>query len=717
MTIHLATPISQLTRVGAITAKRLAKLDIRIVKNLLEHYPLRYEDYSRIFTIRDLRGGEVGSIIGTISSIENKKTAHKKMSLIEAYLSDGQNDIKIIWFNQPFLIDVLKEGDKIIVAGTVERDWKECLLKNPLFEKYTGADTLHTGRLIPIYPATYGLTQKQIRFLVSQGLEAINEFKEIIPEKIKKQAHLINKLEAMRSIHLPNNQTELQSAINYLKFEELFLTQILTLQARQKLQTATAPIIPFQEQATKNLVNSLPWPLTTDQRKVAWQILKDLSQSRPMNRLLQGEVGSGKTVVASIASLNAAENGYQTALMAPTEILALQHFKTISQLFPNKRVALLTSKHNRTSSVIANEAPVERSNPINTQSDDKIASVASTLNRNDIKQFITEGKIDIIIGTHAIIQNDVSFNKLGLIIIDEQHRFGVEQRKNLRSKKQEIATENQVPHLLSMTATPIPRSLALTVFGDLDISTIKELPQNRKPITTKIITNANRQATYKFMAEKIKAGQQIFVVCPLIEDSDVLGVKSATAEFEKLKKIFPNIKIGLIHGKLKAAEKEQVMTDFKNNLTSILVSTSVIEVGVDIPNASIMAIEGAERFGLSQLHQFRGRIGRGEHTSFCFLLPTHLNDQTKERLQSFVRARNGFEIAELDLALRGPGQIYGTNQSGFETNLKIASFLDSELIIQTKNFAQMIIKEDSELKQYPNLFYVLKNMSKELHLE
>lgn len=563
-------------------------------------------------------------------------------------------------------------------------------MKNPAYEKATLEKTLHTARLVPVYPATYGLTQKQLRFLVSQALNAVTEFREIIPKEIKKQAKLADKAGAIRAIHLPDNQTDWQKAAHYLKFEELFLTQLLTEQSRRALQKAKAPAIPFQEQATKQLVGSLPFKLTNDQRKVAWQILKDLSLERPMNRLLQGEVGSGKTVVAAIAALNAAENGYQTALMAPTEILALQHYQTISRLFPDKPVVLLTSKHSR----LTNDPSASRA---------------------EIKQDISDGNVAIIIGTHAIIQNDVVFKKLGLIVIDEQHRFGVEQRKLLKNKQSESLT--LVPHLLSMTATPIPRSLALTVYGDLDISTIRELPMGRVPITTKIIENSGRNEAYRFITEKIKLGQQVFVVCPLIEESDVLGAKSATTEFEKLHKIFPNTKIGLLHGKLKSKEKEQIMNDFQNRQTSILVATAVIEVGVDVPNASIMVIEGAERFGLAQLHQFRGRVGRGSTASFCFMFPTTASAQVKHRLQSFINARDGFEIAELDLRLRGPGQIYGTTQSGFETNLKIASLSDSELISQTKEVAKTIIQEDPSLAQYPELSRELKDAGRGLHLE
>ena len=698
MNILLSTPISELTRVGAITAKRLAKLGIATVKDLLEHYPMRYEDYSQIFAIRDLRGGEVGSIIGTISSIKNKQTAHKKMSLIEAYLTDGQADIKIIWFNQPFLLDTLREGDKIIVAGLVERDWDGCLMKSPMFEKYQGTATLHTARLVPIYPATYGLTQKQIRFLIGQSLKAANQFREIIPDEIRQNAKLIDKIQAIKDIHLPANALAYQAAARYLKFEELFVTQLLVEQSRLSLQSLSAPAIPFQKDATQNLVKSLPFALTDDQRKVAWQILQDLSLPRPMNRLVQGEVGSGKTVVAAMAALNAALSGYQTALMAPTEILALQHYQTISQVFPGRAVALLTSKHNR-------------------------LTTNAEATRSEIKEAITAGEADIIIGTHAIIQNDVTFHKLGLIVIDEQHRFGVEQRKLLKTKSSAYAkapADKQmfVPHLLSMTATPIPRSLALTLYGDLDISTIKQMPKNRLPIITKIIEAKNRGQVYEFIKTAAAAGRQAFVICPLVEESDKLGVKAATTEYEYLQaEIFPNLKVGLIHGRLNSCDKETVMVNFKNKKLDILVATAVVEVGVDVPNASIMIIEGAERFGLAQLHQFRGRVGRGEHQSHCFLFTNKTNPDTKKRLQAFVGAKDGFAIAELDLQLRGAGQIYGTTQSGYVSSFKIATALDSGLASLARTQARILLENDSALEKYPNLCYFLKKYKQNIHFE
>ncbi|MBU2575888.1 ATP-dependent DNA helicase RecG [Patescibacteria group bacterium] len=696
MAVHLSTPIHKLTRVGKVTSERLAKLGIQNVKDLLEHYPSRFEDYSEKLSLNQLAEHQIGSVFGVIKSIETKKTPRKKMQITECYLDDSKGTIKIIWFNQPYIAQTLREGDMISVAGKIEQDFNGFVIKNPNYEKaLADEDFLHTSRLVPIYPATAGITQKQIRFLMHQALEAVDEFKDFLPGKIKEKARLSDKNTAIKKVHLPASSKEYLDSARRLKFEELFLIQLITEQSRKKLRAQNAPKIEFKEQATKNLVNSLPFKLTDDQRKQSWQILKDMQKKEPMNRLLQGEVGSGKTVVAAIAALNAAESGFQTALMAPTEILAFQHYETITNIFPDRPIALLTSKYAR-------------------------ASTNPNASRAIIKKEISDGKIDIIIGTHAIIQKDINFNKLGLVIIDEQHRFGVEQRKALKCKNAPLGRLSlaSTPHFLSMTATPIPRSLALTLYSDLDISSIRQMPFGRKPIQTKVVEEKNRPKAYEFIKQKISQGRQIFVICPLIEESDALGIKSATEEFEKLKKaVFSSISIGLLHGRMKHNEKERVMSEFKNNNISILVSTAVVEVGIDVPNASIMIIEGADRFGLAQLHQFRGRVGRSSEQSYCFLFTDSQNAQTKNRMQSFVNARDGFEIAELDLQLRGPGQIYGTAQSGRFEDLKIARLTDAGLISETKKYAQDLLDNDPNLGAHAQIKFEIEKRAQELHFE
>ncbi|OJI07820.1 ATP-dependent DNA helicase RecG [bacterium CG10_46_32] len=725
MSTHLSTPIKQLTRVGAITAARLAKLGIGSVLDLLNHYPTRYEDYSARLSTASLSIGALGTMFGTIGSIETKKTAKKHMQLTQAELLDDAGSIRIVWFNQPYITNTIHKGDHVAIAGTVAHDFSGWVLKNPQFEKIEHpADAIHTSRLVPLYPLTGGLTQKQVRFLVHQALQAAHEMPDILPKKLTEHLELIATQTAIQNIHLPKDAAAYLAARKRLGFEELFIVQLLTERARKNLTQERAPKIPFNETATKKLVASLPFDLTADQRKAAWKILQDMEQGIPMNRLVQGEVGSGKTVVAAIAALNAASAGFQTAFMAPTEILALQHYQTIATIFPHHTVALLTSKHARMSGLVIatplknggsnlNVAMEHVNRATDNRRDDKIAAVVNTLPRNDIKKAISDGNVSIIIGTHAIIQHDISFSKLGLIIIDEQHRFGVAQRKQLKDK-----TANDVPHLLSMTATPIPRSLALTLYGDLDITTIKQMPKGRKPITTRVVDETNRTKAYQFIKQHIAKKEQVFVICPLIEESDSLGVASATAEYEKLRTgVFKETSIGLLHGKLKSAEKEHIMSAFKSGEILILVATAVVEVGVDVPAATIMIIEGADRFGLSQLHQFRGRVGRSDRQSYCFLFTDSTSPETHNRLQKFVHAKDGFEIAELDLSLRGPGKMYGTEQSGRFTDLKIASLADGALLEKTKEAAQALLKEDPELKECPLLLSELERQSRELHFE
>jgi len=678
--------------VGSVTSARLSKLGIFCVKDLLEHYPFRFEDYSAILSPKNFEFGKIGTVFGTIEKIETKKTSKLKMHITQAEISDEQGTLRMVWFNQPYIAETLKIGDKIAVAGKIDRDFDGWILKNPSYEKAeTPKEAIHTSRLVPIYSLTYGLTQKQVRFLAREALGAVTEMSEIIPEHICKIENLMDKQEAVKNAHLPKDAEHYLRAIERLKFEELFITQLISESARKNLEKEKAPLIKFNKEAIEKFVNSLSFKLTDDQKKCAWQCIKDMEKPKPMNRLLQGEVGSGKTMVAAIIAINAAESEFQTAIMAPTEILALQHYDIFKKNIQNKKIALLTNKYSK-----INES----------QSDESIKS------KEDIKKEISEGRIDIIIGTHAIIQKDVAYDNLGLIIIDEQHRFGVEQRKALKDK-----SPQDVPHLLSMTATPIPRSLSLTVYGDLDISTIKQIPIGRKKIITKLSDEKDRKKIYEFAEQKISQGIQVFVVCPAIEESDKLGVKSATKEYEKLKEIFTNRKIGLLHGKMKSEEKEKAMLDFKNKNTDILVSTSVIEVGVDVPNANIMIIEGSDRFGLSQLHQFRGRVGRGEHESFCFIFTHSKAQEAKNRILRFLNAKDGFEIAELDLELRGPGQLYGTIQSGRMETLKIATFSDFEIIKKAKKYAKELTEDDSTLLKYPNLKFEIEKQEKQIHFE
>ncbi len=687
--LSFSTPVAKLNRIGKATAARLKKMGITAVADLIWHLPSYHEDLSRIVPINQVKVNEKVTIKARVELIANRRSKIKKMNLTEGLVSDDTGSIKVIWFNQPFLTKQIKVGDELYLSGKVDDEYYTLQLTNPLWEKVK-SDTIHTARIVPIYPATSGLTQKQLRFLIKQILPLVREMDDYLPNQIKYQFKLMHLSDALFNIHWPDNLTKLSEAKRRLKFDELFGLQIVQAKSKVDLKSQRAPRIPFLESATKKLVNSLPFKLTDDQRKAAWEILQDLDKNIPMNRLLQGDVGSGKTVVAAIACLNCALNNFQAVLLAPTEILAFQHWQTLNKTLAdfNVPISLFTRSHRLT-----------------TISDKK-------LTKKELLKQIKEGEIKIIIGTHALLQEDVFFNNLALIVIDEQHRFGVEQRKQLKDK-----TPNLLPHFLSMTATPIPRTLALTIYGDLDISLIKQKPPGRKEIITRLITPDKRKKAYNFIREKIKQGQQAFVICPLIEESDKLGVKAATSEWEQLqKKVFPEFKIGLLHGKMKAKDKQEVMVKFKNKEIDILVATAVVEVGVDIPDATIMVIEGAHRFGLAQLHQFRGRVGRSDKQSYCFLFTDQFDSKTISRLKAMEKTNDGLKLAEFDLNIRGMGDLYGVRQSGMP-NFKIASFEDLDIIKQARQAAQQIINESPDLSLYPLLKKYFDDKIKTVHLE
>ena len=688
------TPITELTRVGKTIAWQMGKLEIKTAGNLLTHYPFRYDDYSKILTIKDLKTEKTGTVKVKINLIANHRSPRKKMIITEAIVSDQTDSLKVIWFNQGFLTKTLKSGQQIYLAGKIDDDnYYGLQLTNPSYELCKDENPIHTGRLVPIYPSTTRLSQKQIRFLTRQILPLIQEVPDWLPREIKIKYNLISLSVALEQIHFPQNKLWLEKAIHRLKFDELFLIQSQNQLIRQRIKNREAFPIKFKLKETKKFVQNLDFKLTEAQRKTSWEIINDIKKNLPMNRLLEGDVGSGKTIVAVIAILNALLNKYQAAYMAPTEILAEQHFKNIIELFKNYpfKIALLTREKKK----------------INKQKDIK---------KTELLKQLALGKIDLIIGTHSLIQEKIKLKRLSLAIIDEQHRFGVTQRAKLINQSGKEKTKS--PHFLSITATPIPRSMALTLYGDLDLSIIDQIPLGRKKIITKIIKLDEIKQTYQFIKKEISKGHQAFVVCPLIDPSDKLGVKSVKEEYEKLSKhIFPNLKIALLHGKLKSEQKEKIMKDFNKNKINILVSTTVIEVGIDIPNASIMVIKGSERFGLAQLYQLRGRVGRSQNQSYCFLFVENEGEKVQKRLQILLQAKNGFELAEKDLELRGPGEIFSTEQSGFSTNLKIARLSDFKIIKETRETANLIFKQDFKLKKYPLLEKKINESIKITHLE
>lgn len=696
--------IEEISRVGASTAKRLRDLGVQTVEDLLFYFPFRYDDFSRISKISDLQVGQSANVVGEVEIIQNKRSRRRRMQITEALVNDGSDTLKITWFNQPFIAKNLRVGDRVSLAGKIE-EYGGLVMVSPVYEKISqttfekrASSAVHTQGLVPNYHLTKNISQKQLRFLIAWSIQAAGQIVDWLPEEIKRELKLVNLGQAIKKIHFPARQQDIVIAKQRLAFDELFLIQMQSQLIRQDLATLEAPLVEFKTKEVKEFVDSLPFKLTNAQRKAAWEVIQDMSRRKPMSRLVEGDVGSGKTVVALIAMLNAAFAGWQSVLMAPTEILAKQHFLNFKKLLEKHGVnigIITSSEKNISNSQTANRKPQAK----------------QKLKNQKLKTEEIIANSQIIIGTHALTQDNVNFNNLGLVVIDEQHRFGVAQRKSLLNK----SGGKLIPHLLSMTATPIPRSLALAVYGDLDLSMIDEQPRGRKKIHTFIVPEIKREKSYEFIKRQITAGRQVFVICPLIDFSDRQGVKSAKQEYEKLnQEIFPDLNIGLLHGKMKSAEKERIMSEFVAKKIKILVSTSVVEVGVDVPNATVMMIEGADRFGLAQLHQFRGRVGRGIEQSYCFLFTESNLPRTIARLQALVDCQSGFQLAKMDLKFRGPGEFYGTAQKGFP-ELKIASLFDYQLMKLARGQAIKILSSDPGLDKHPKLKQKVKNWEENTH--
>lgn len=670
------TPLAKVISTTKAHLNKLERVGVSTVGDFLGYFPRTHNDQSNLIKIIEIRTDQPNTIKGTISQLAEIRTKFGK-KILRGKFTDQTGSVDVIWFNQPFLKKLLYNGQPLILSGKAKFELGKVTLLNPEYETIQDKQ-IHTARLVPVYHETDGLSSKWIREKIHPLLKhAPKLFPEYLPTEIIEQHQLMPYAEAVIETHFPNSIKQLEKAKERLAFDELFLLQLQALQKKwhwQQTATNNQKKIPRHHQLDQILAR-LPFQLTDAQDKSLQEILDDLNKDFPMSRLLQGDVGSGKTIVAGLAIFNVLKHGYQAALMAPTEILAEQHYHTISKLFHQENFNI---KY--------------------------LSGSTKTSHKQEIYQSLAAGTIDFIIGTHALIQPDLQFKNLGLAVIDEQHRFGVEQRSLLKS--------HGTPHLLSLSATPIPRTLAMTIYGDQDLSVIDQMPAGRLPIITRIVPENRRKDAYLWIADRVKAGRQAFVVCPLIDESDSLELKSVLSEYENLQThIFTDLKIGLLHGRMKAIEKDQVMSKFKNNEYQILVSTSVVEVGIDVPNATIMMIEGAERFGLSQLHQFRGRVGRGEHQSYCFLFMQNESQTAKQRLKAMVDHHSGFKLSEIDLELRGPGQIYGLRQSGIP-DLKMASLTDSIGISRARNAAEAIIKKDPELKSYPHLALKINQLEK-----
>ncbi|MDD4761788.1 MAG: ATP-dependent DNA helicase RecG [Candidatus Pacebacteria bacterium] len=703
--ISLDTPLEKIYGIGPRFITKFKKLEIMTVKDLIRHFPFRYEDFSRISSIAELSSGQQATIKAYVKRVSERRSFKKRMVIIEARLADETGEVKAVWFNQPYVKNILTIGKFFNFSGKAGTFSGETILSNPMYEAVGQTGPKHTARLVPIYSETKGITSKGIRYIIKPVLENLEEIEDFIPDEILDENKLPDINEAIRNIHFPSLIEDADLARKRFAFEDLFLLSILNLGKRAVLSKLKSITIESEPNFIKEAEKILPFEMTASQKKCLEEILDDIKKPTPMNRLLQGDVGSGKTAVAALAAFAAAKKGTQAAFMAPTEVLARQHFETIKKLFAKTEITVGIITGANKGKIFFGEG------------------LEAEIYKKEIKKRTEDGKVGILIGTHSLIQEDVKFENLGIVIVDEQHRFGVEQRAKLagEEKKKKI-----LPHFLSMSATPIPRTLTLTIFGDLNLSTIDEMPKDRKEIKTSVIPPEKRKEAYDFIKKEVKNGRQIFVVCPRIEESEAEDAKqelfqmetaSVKKEYEKLTtQVFPDLRIAMLHGKLKAKEKEEVMKKFKEGETDILVSTSVIEVGVDVPNATIMMIEGAERFGLAQIYQFRGRVGRGKYQSYCFLFTESTTEKTNERLKAILKAKNGFELAEKDLEIRGPGQFLGKKQTGMpDTAMK--SLQNISIIKEARKAAEKILKQDITLNSFPRLREKIKSFKKEIHQE
>ncbi len=634
--MELDTPITTLKGVGKASATRLRKLGITTVEDLVYHFPRRYEDYSRVVSIRDARPGTI-TVKGEIARMQTHKT-HRGKKLTKALIDDGTAAVQAIWFNQPYLEQSLPRRTPIYAAGELAFSYNQYALQSPTIERVS-AFPKNAARIVPVYPETEGISSKQLRYWLQQTLPVRME--DPIPESIRHTHGLMDKNSAITSMHFPHSMEDADRARYRLAFEELYILLLALRDIKQESESRNARPVAFDQDAVRSLVKHLPFSLTDSQRKTAWRIIQDMQYGQPMNRLLQGDVGSGKTVVAAIAAAVVAGNELQTAVLVPTAILAEQHFRTIRDILTPLGVEV-----------------------------DLLTGATKSGERADIVERLRTNSISVCVGTHALLEDDISFADLGLVVIDEQHRFGVDQRNRLQGKA------SVAPHVLSMTATPIPRSMALTVYGELDISFLRDMPPGRKSVKTFVTTS--EEWVYDQLQQLLNEGGKIYVICPLIEESDTLGVKSVEQETRTLQRYLPEAAIIGLNGRMKPREKTDVVRQFHAGEADILVATTVVEVGVDVPDANAIVIEGAERFGLATLHQLRGRVGRGESQAFCYLKPTD-GVRDRKRLQLMEHSNDGRLLAEKDLELRGAGELYGERQHG-ALDMRLARLTDTALI-------------------------------------
>lgn len=681
MAIHLNSSVSELPGIGGKALQDLKTLDVSSVRDFLWYLPFRYDDFSKITGAGKVRSGEMVTVVGTITSLSSRPSKNRKVKLVEGVIADQTGELKVVWFNQEYLERSLPVGSKVSLAGRVDFRFGKCLV-NPIIEK--SGTHLHTGRIVPVYGLTGSLTMRRLREAIKIALPTADEMIDWLPSEIIEHESYPTLSQALRGVHFPDSQNELQAAVARLKFDELFLHQLMFAHVRRERAKRSVHSIPINESLLRMFVGSLPFELTQAQRKATWEIVQDMAGASSMNRLLEGDVGSGKTVVAAAACASVLDAGYSVVYLAPTEILAVQQHEAFCRLLKQPVGLFTRSQH-------------------------KLGQ--DSLSKDQLLLSMRAGKTQCVIGTHALLQDHVDLAP-ALVIVDEQHRFGVEQRHALLQREGAVA-----PHLLSMTATPIPRSLALTIYGDLELSILNEMPQGRKPVATALVPEAQQKGMWGHVAAMIGQGLQAFVVCPLIDPSDKMGARSVTQVASELKKgPLSSTRIGTLHGRMKSDEKEEAICQFRDGKIDVLVSTTVVEVGVDIPNASVMVIVGAERFGLSQLHQLRGRVGRSDIQSYCYLLPEQLSGSSEERLRAMERTVDGFELAEIDLKLRGPGNVFGNAQSGFP-DFQLATPADVDIMKKARDHADELLAQDPMLEGHSLVRERIEESFEEVHLE
>jgi ATP-dependent DNA helicase RecG len=666
----LTAPLTVIHGIGPRSAESLNTLGLNTLADLLYYFPRRYDDYSTLKPINRLQYGEELTVIGTVQSISNRSARGGQVQITEAVLGDGTGYLRLTWFNQPWLSTQILAGKSIVVSGKIDMYLGRLVMNSPDWEPLE-QDHLHTNRIVPVYPLSGHITQRWLRKIMYQTIDFwAPRVPDYLPASIRESAGVVDLPTAIAQVHFPDSQSKLEAAQARLAFDEIFFLQLGVLQQKRSWEAVSGRTFPITEDWLAQQISHLPFELTGSQKLTLQDLRSDFESGRPMNRLLQGDVGSGKTILAFLAAAMVAQHSAQAAIMAPTSILAEQHYRNVLRTFFSPGDLSETPMAAAQIRLLIGDTPEDE--------------------KEEIRSGLADGTIRLVVGTHALIEDPVIFKDLQLIVIDEQHRFGVAQRSLLRAK-------GNNPHLLVMTATPIPRSLALTIYGDLDLSVLDELPAGRQPIETHVLSPLERERAYTLIRAQVNEGRQAFIIYPLVEKGDRDEVKAAVEEHTRLQsEVFPHLKIGLLHGRMKPAEKDQVMAQFRGGEYQILVSTSVVEVGVDVPNATVMLIEGANRFGLSQLHQFRGRVGRGLDKSFCLLVPETEDAVENERLTVMTETNDGFVLAERDLDQRGPGDFLGTRQSGF-AEFKMANLTDIRLIEKARKQAIALFDQDPDL--------------------